>query len=151
VNWIDEQFPAAVGRYRITSEPDGDYNCVAYAAGVTDEWWGHAPWYPWPAARSPSAESLMAVFAALGYERCPSDAAEPGFERVALYAKNNIWTHVAWQLPSGEWASKLGAAEDIEHDAPECLCGDSSGIVHCIMRRPMTRAAVNQPAQNPAE
>jgi hypothetical protein len=151
VKWIDEQFPAAVGRYRLTSERDGDYNCVAYAAGVTDEWWSHLPWFPWPAARSPLAESLVAVFAALGYEPCAIATIEPRFERVALYAKDNIWTHVAWQLPSGEWASKLGAAEDIEHDTPECLCGDLYGAVHCIMRRPVTTATVIPPAPTTPE
>jgi hypothetical protein len=32
VSWIDEQIPSAVGLHRITSEPNGDYNCIAWAA-----------------------------------------------------------------------------------------------------------------------
>ena len=134
--WIDRQFPAAVGRHRQTSEPDVEYNCIAFAAGVIDEWWSHAPGYKWPVTRSPLARSLVAVFKTLGFRPCDDDAAEPEYDRVALYAKAGMWTHAARQLPSGRWASKLGIDEDIEHDTPECLCGPDYGEVHCIMRRP---------------
>jgi hypothetical protein len=87
--------------------------------------------------RSPLISSLVAVFQFLGFEERPPTETElePMFEKVALYAKADMWKHAARQLPDGRWTSKLGPDEDIEHDAAECLCGDSYGTVHCIMRK----------------
>lgn len=138
MSWIDGQFPAAVGHYRVTSQPDKFNNCIAYAAGVTNEWWEHTPGYKWPAFRSEKIASLVALFAGRGYQACASDALESGYEKVALYELAGEWTHAAKQLPTGKWTSKLGPDEDIEHDTPDCLCGTGGayGSIHCIMRRP---------------
>jgi hypothetical protein len=139
VAWIDAQFPAAIGRYSKTSQPTPQYNCIAYAAGNDTEWWSHLPGYKWPANRSPLIASLVAVFSSLGYEQSQVDDTkwEIGINKVAIYAKNGMWTHACWQLPNGSWASKLGADEDIHHDTLECLCGDFYGTIHCIMRKAM--------------
>lgn len=147
--WIDDEIPAAVGRYTLTSEKAEEYNCIAWAAiGVKDEWWEHTPGYKWPApTRSSLVESLVAVFEGLGYERCDSDGMEPGYEKVALYARNGFWTHAAKQLPNGRWMSKLGPDEDIHHDTADCLCGNGYGIVHCYMKR---KVANEQPAEEEA-
>jgi hypothetical protein len=80
--------------------------------------------------------ALMAIFRLEGFKKCESPAPEDGFEKIVLYAKYGIWRHAARQLPSGKWASKLGEDEDIEHDDPECLCGNSYGDVYCYMKRP---------------
>ena len=140
--WIDEQFPRlATEGYQITSEPDESYNCIAYAAGETNNWWTHfaeGPGYYWPdrASRTDKIESLIEAFSSLGYEPCPDDSLERGFQKVALYAKNGDWTHAAIQVEGGDWSSKLGLDEDIRHQSPDSLVGDSYGEVHCIMRRP---------------
>ncbi len=141
--WIDEQFPGlASAGYEVTSEPDNDYNCIAYAAGDTTAWWSHAGNYRWPdAGRSPSVASLIEVFSGLGFEICDDAEALEGFEKVALYAKDGNWTHAAIQLPGGDWSSKLGPDEDIRHATPESLAGDTYGNIHCFMRRPRTRGA----------
>ena len=60
---------------------------------------------------------------------------EAGYVKVALYAKDGKWTHAARQLESGRWTSKLGIYEDIEHAAPQDLCGDLYGQIHNVMRR----------------
>lgn len=147
MEWFETLCPAAIGKYAKTSEPE-DYNCIAWAAtGSTTEWWSHIPGYKWPAAnRSPHIDSLVAVFLGLGFEqRSPSETTlDPLYEKVALYARDGEWQHAARQLPDGKWTSKLGLDEDIEHDDPGCLCGDSYGVVHCIMRRP--RASGQPPA-----
>jgi hypothetical protein len=138
VTWINRQYPGAVGKHIITSPVDEAYNCIAWAAEFKkDEWWDHTPGYKWPATRSPLITSLVNVFLSLGWEErtASENILEPEFERVALYRKNDEWTHAARQLPSGKWTSKLGPDEDIEHDTPECLCGDSYGTIHCIMRK----------------
>lgn len=132
-NWIDEEFPSI--DYRITSEQDNLYNCVAWAAGYHDDWWSHQEDYRWIGERGPSIRNLVALFIALGFEECESDSPEAAYTKVALYAKDGNWTHAARQLPDGNWTSKLGTLEDIEHHSPRDLTGDFYGDVHCIMRR----------------
>lgn len=139
--WIDDSFPRLASEgYQITTEPNGEYNCIAYAAGETDRWWTHLdePGYYWPesANRSALVQGIIQVFSELGYELCLNAAEEPGYEKVALYANiDGEWTHAAIQLPGGAWSSKLGPDEDISHQTPESLTGDLYGDVHCIMRR----------------
>lgn len=137
MSWINQQFPNADGKHQITSEQDESHNCIAYAAGIIDEWWSHETGYKWPVTRSPLIESLVAVFASIGFEECKSPAIEPGFQKVALYKDGSMWTHAAKQLENGKWKSKLGPDEDIEHDSAECLCGVFYGTIHCYMRKPI--------------
>jgi hypothetical protein len=49
---------------------------------------------------------------------------------------NLFYTHAARQLPGGKWTSKLGKAEDIEHDITDAVAGGVHGEVVVIMRRP---------------
>ena len=134
-SWIERAFPCLPhSGYRVSSESSIEYNCVAYAAGKETEWWSHLPDYYWPAPRSEFVESLIAVFTSLGFEVCDNDKQEEGFQRVAIYAKDCHWTHVAKQ--SGpRWKSKLGPDEDIEHETLDGLAGESYGNVYCIMRK----------------
>jgi hypothetical protein len=55
---------------------------------------------------------------------------------VAFYGNNLLYTHAARQLSGGKWTSKLGKAEDIEHDTPDVVSGGLYGEVVAIMRRP---------------
>ena len=132
-SWIDETFPGL--RYDVTSEPDDRYNCISWALGQQDVWWSHLPGYRWVGYRSPTIETLEDVFLALGYERCDSDDLEDGYDKVALFAQGNRWTHAARQLPDSRWTSKLGVFEDIEHDSLDAISGRLYGEVHCIVRR----------------
>jgi len=132
-NWIDEEFPGV--DYRITSEQDNYYNCIAWAAGYNDDWWSHDEDYRWIGERGPGIQNLVSLFNALGYAECNSDLPEAGYVKVALYAKEGNWTHAARQLENGRWTSKLGIYEDIEHAAPQDLCGGLYGQVHSVMRR----------------
>ena len=139
--WIDEEMPllAAEG-YQITSEPNAEYNCIAYVVGETGRWWSHmadADYY-WPehASPTPQLQSLIEVFAGLGYELCEDAGNEAGFSKVALYADSEgDWTHAAVQLNDGRWSSKLGSYEDISHRTPQSLDSDLYGVVNCYMRR----------------
>ena len=135
--WIDNQFPnIKTTTYKITSGPSKDYNCIAWAADDITKWWSNVPGYYWPTTnRSSLVESLVDVFARIGYEICGSTSLEEGFDKVALYEKAGLWKHVSRQLANGHWTSKLGRDEDIEHENPEVLVGSLYGRVHCIMRR----------------
>ena len=46
------------------------------------------------------------------------------------------FTHVALQLPTGRWTSKLGGLEDIEHDTLKALEGIDYGEPVRFMKRP---------------
>ena len=83
-------------------------------------------------------ESLIALFESEGYELWESVDAEPGFQKVAIYADSEGPTHAAVQLPSGEWSSKLGIEwEDVAHESTETVGGRPGyGDVAAVLRRP---------------
>lgn len=123
--------------YWTTSEPNEAYNCIAWAAGETDRWWSHVEPYYWPSNvdRAATIEALVSAFASIGYEECDTSGLEYGYEKIALFAINGLWSHAARQLEDGTWTSKLGIFQDIEHVALNGLCGDFYGEIFCIMRR----------------
>jgi hypothetical protein len=135
-----ECFPNLEGSpYSITSPPSARYNCIAWAAEVVSDWWwpdadgiGH---WPTDAPREETLEAFIQVFRGLGYEPCATPEAESGWQKVALYALDGEPTHAARQLPSGRWTSKLGPADDIEHDL-DALAGPLYGAVVIVLRRP---------------
>src|SRR6266496_4231880 len=103
--------------YSVESEQSVYYNCIAWAAGVTDDWWWPEEGSHWPIEPKETAvRSFVLAFAALGYEPCEERALESGYEKVAIYADaGGIPTHMARQLPTGLWTSKCGKLEDIIH------------------------------------
>jgi hypothetical protein len=131
--------------YRETSEYDPVYNCIAWAAGDTENWWwpgGHPDDY-WPAGvpSELTIDAFVAAYATLGYVRCEEATFEKSFERIAIYG--NVTggtvtpTHAARQLPNGCWTSKLGKHEDIEHSTAACVEGGTYGSIVCFMKRPV--------------
>jgi hypothetical protein len=132
--------------FRVTSSRDPVYNCIAWAAGATDDWWWpledpDEAYWPEGVARLRTMETFRAVFATLGYDVCPSEEREIGFEKVALFADAlGLPTHAARQLPDGLWTSKLGKGEDIEHLLHD-LEGDLYGTVALVMKRAIQGAA----------
>ncbi|HQU45236.1 MAG TPA: hypothetical protein PK867_20645 [Pirellulales bacterium] len=139
----EDLFPRLRGtQYQVTAPPDPTYNCLAWAAGVSDAWWwpsGDPAQVYWPSgvAREETLEALEAAFATLGYVVCDDEANEPGCEKVAFFATAaGVPTHAARQLANGRWTSKLGQLERIEH-ALHHLEGDAYGAVALVMKRPI--------------
>ncbi len=63
---------------------------------------------------------------------------EAEFEKVAIYEDaQGKPTHMARQLDSGLWTSKLGEAWDIVHHALEGIEGQQYGRATLAMRRPI--------------
>ncbi len=126
--------------YRETSPAAWEYNCIAWAAGVSDAWWWPAPGRYWPAnvPREESLTAFVAAFSTLGYTPSVSSVLEPGVEKVALYATGQTPTHAARQLPNGLWTSKLGPAIDIEHATPDAVAGGVYGEIATILGRNRT-------------
>ena len=136
IGWIGATFPQLVqSGFTPVSNPDGSYNCIAFAAGIDDEWWEDTIGYKWPGPRSRFIDSLVAVFEGLEFVTCDNGLLEPGYDKIALYALGSIWTHAARQRSDGKWISKLGPDEDIEHNTAEGLQGARYGFVYCFMRR----------------
>lgn len=148
---LESAFPnLARTPYRETSPQDGFYNCIAWAAGLDDAWWWPDPidvaqkqGTEWPIARREvSIECFVEAFATLGYTVCGYDDSaatlEPNLEKVCLYVEpaTKVPTHMARQLPSGEWTSKCGPYKDIEH-RPEGLTDSEYGQIHLYMSRPV--------------
>ena len=131
--------------YRITSPEDVNYNCIAWAADADDMFWwpDQQRLYHWPRSvpRTRTLGSFRQAFSQYGYEPCDSPRLEPGYEKVAIFVNSTgAPTHAARQLRSGRWTSKLGRAEDIEHDL-DALEGDAYGLVAVVMKRPWRHLA----------
>ena len=127
----------------ITGSASEKYNCVAWALGRPDEWWWpsrHAPDTVWnPAVEyEVTVSAFVALFQCEGFELCEHAELEPGFIKIAIYVKERIPTHVARQLPDGQWTSKMGPGLCLTHRTLQSLEGDlyvGYGRVEVVMKR----------------
>lgn len=139
--WVEDltaAFPGLAGEdFKILEPPSRYFNCVAFAAGDTTRIWDYNEGYYWPpwTTRDSRIESLMEVFAGLGYEPCDDGAAEDGYRKVALYEENGIAQHAALQVSNGRWQSKMGQGPVIEHLSPESISGRVYGAPTTFMRK----------------
>lgn len=146
--WLRRKFPPLEGsHFRITSPATGSYTCIGYAAGDVNRVWLPTPWpegmYYWPggAPREDTTAAWTSAFESLGYRVCESRQFEPGLEKVAIYEDSGgVPQHVARQLATGLWTSKMGTMEDIEHEL-DGLEGSSYGRVVRVLARPMADPA----------
>ncbi|GEM_PF-448397 len=127
-----------------TSDATPQYNCIAWSAARDQtRWWQPEiinPWDYWPPGvpNDGSFDCFVALFETLGYSKCGDSNLEAVYEKVALYADGQGFTHVASQLCSGAWTSKLGPCEDIQHNSLDSLEGNvrfEYGAVRQIMKR----------------
>lgn len=122
----EASFPLLVSEgYKKTSPATRDYNCIAFAADVMDEWWwpdasGDGAW-PEGVPRETTRAAFVAAYGTLGYKPCKDGKLEKGYEKIALYEKDGAPTHASKQLPDGRWKSKLGQWEDIEHNTTRAV------------------------------
>jgi hypothetical protein len=118
--------------------------------GKNDEWLQPHPPYVWPGdylpeTEEPGPDDVAKIFEANGFERCESADREEGYDRVAIYAVHDRFTHVSRQQEDGWWASKIGDLEDIEHASLSVLEGGAYGKVSIILRRPHLWASNQAP------
>ena len=141
---IERRFPGLQpAAWRVTSPATDAYNCVAWAVHDTEAWWwpGDPLLTYWPPGveRAESLPAFRAALATVGLVPCSNADVEQGFEKVAPFADDQgLPTHVARQLPSGRWTSKLGMLQDIEHELNE-LAGAEYGSVAQVLIRPAVR------------
>ena len=127
-----------------TSDRTLSYNCIAWAAGKTDQpWWPTTAvkGYHWPHGLPKDEETVanfIKAFETEGYQACADGSVEQGFEKVAIYADaDNNPLHAARSLPTGAWTSKIGDEEDIEHSTLEAVSGKQYGNPVAFLKRPI--------------
>ena len=132
--------------YEITSEVSDVYNCIAWAAGVTDtDWWSYRiPGRLLATFGTPRSPEVSELWCRLfetneGYSVC--DGATRG-NRITTRSPFMLlvgeWTHVAqgnWKMVGGpaRWETVRGHNPPVAWKTwPRAVYGS----VHCIMRRP---------------
>ncbi len=125
----------------ITSCASTEYNCVSWAVGDIGQKWVSGAvvrGYYWPPGigDDDTPDQWAEVFKRHGYELVdPLDwSYQKGFEKVAIYADNEGASHVARQLPDGNWSSKLGSLSDIEHGTLSLLEPRYGKVVRILRR-----------------
>jgi hypothetical protein len=139
--------------FKLLDKPNPDYNCIAYAAGVLNEWWSELPAnqkppivfdgvkYNWPfdAPNDMKLSTLIYIFSNFKYEVCSDGNYEPGYRKICIYGKSkDLASHAARQNVSDAtkvtWTSKLGKSSLIQHGTPYTICGDAYGDVIQFMK-----------------
>ena len=128
------------------SDPDEQYNCIAWAAGEDHRWWEPCEGRHWPLPATGSwsdysIDSLAAAYAEFGFVECEEELKkaclhEPGIQKVALFGRSGEFLHAARQLKHGEWTSKLGPDDDIRHSLADGVEGGTFGNLEKVMKRP---------------
>ena len=127
--------------YDVTSPRSEEYNCIAWAAGIDNQFWwpikSTDAFWPIPLYEE-TIECFIKAFNQLGYIICDDPKHEPGCEKVAIYVKENKPKHMARQLTNGKWTSKCGKSVDIVHIL-DSLEGEIYGKVEMFMKRPFSK------------
>ncbi|MGD1087411.1 MAG: hypothetical protein ABR955_01615 [Verrucomicrobiota bacterium] len=124
--------------HAVTIWPTKRYNCIAYAAGDKTRWWWPDPYgqYYWPLQkREETVDGFVQAFGLFRYteQKNKFSTSEPNLEKVVIYydpvgafpaTTPDMPTHAARQMVNGNWRSKLGPYQVIEHYTIECLNGN---------------------------
>lgn len=126
-------------QFHVNSPETYSYNCIAWAMGMDDRWVDHhetIPWHWWPSGvqRNLSRQALVDAFIALGFEEATNPEFEAGYDKVALYAKGNEWSHAAKIIDDIRYHSKFGASNDAFHSGGDTLM-QGYGSIFTYMRR----------------
>ena len=129
--------------FKITSDEDHSYNCIAWAAIRSNIfWWPHQhanildgiEW-PFNLPFDLRLETFTKLYENLEYEICESWEYEHHFQKIAIYVHQDNCTHAARQNFNGLWTSKLGVHEDIFHSNPFTIQNNEYGVATRFMKR----------------
>ena len=145
---LETCIPNVAGKYRRTSEPTINYNCLAWAVGAQWAWFdpekgcvGH--FWPEGIEREWSITAIRKLLSHFGFkEESDNQVWEDGYLKLAVYLdKNDFPAHFARQLENGKWTSKCGDLIDIEHDDLECLECEEYGSARLFFKRKVIKPA----------
>ena len=134
----------------VSSDVSDEYNCIAWALGNRDTWWEpHTPgsivddrgYWPDDLPHNRAPETLRELFRQQGFADCENGNLDPLSVKIALYRMPEEdggykWTHVARQLSTGLWTSKLGNSYEVTHRRPGDLEGELYGEVYAYLEKP---------------
>ena len=130
--------------FEITSDCTPAYNCIGWALGMNDVWIGlYHPsnfawsWWPEGVACNEKTESLVALFEYFGFAQSDNASPEEGYDKVALYADEEGWTHAARIIAKNVLHSKIGTAWDIHHSGGHLFDSTEYGKIFAYMKRPI--------------
>jgi len=136
---LESLFPGLRGSGFVETSPeDIRYNCVAWAAQDNERWWWPDEDSYWPegVSREETIAAFEAAYGEAGFVPCDGSLLEEGYEKIAIYtARNGIPTHVARQLPSGLWSSKLRQLHDIQHRLEDLVSSPYGDCAHFLKRQ----------------
>lgn len=139
-------FPGLVidPNFLITSDCTPAYNCIGWALGMNDVWVGlNHPinyawtWWPEEVPCNEDKETLISLFEYFGFTVCDNDSVEPDYDKVALYANEEGWTHAAKIIGDNVLHSKIGTAWDIHHSGGDTFANTEYGGIYAYMKRPI--------------
>lgn len=110
--------------YEIIMPPSYEYNCHAYALGITDRLVvGSSP------SKCTINTQLFNAYTEHGYmaQRDLDLNIAPSMRKVLVYAMEGVFTHSALMRLDGRFESKLGTGPVIVHDA-DVLCDTYGGL-----------------------
>ncbi len=145
-SWVPGSFEDITGinDFQCRSDPDDDYNCIAWALGKTNHFWWprNEAGYYWPPGlpKEPisgeTVDNFIAAFKTEGYLPCSHSGVERKYQKIALFVSAyGRRKHAACLLETGIWSSKLGPSEDIEHATLKCLEGRTYGRVRMFFKK----------------
>ncbi len=133
-------FPHLAGDDFEKTSDDDFYNCIAWAAEDTTNWWWPSNYWPAGVAQVETLGAFVAAYATIGYQPCDDGDFEFAWERVVIYCDPaGTPTHAARQLDDGAWTSKLGSLWDIKHATPRGVEGPLYGAAVQFLRRSLAR------------
>ena len=143
--WVPNHFEnITVQDFECRSDPDDDYNCIAWALGKTHQfWWPRdlggfywPPGLPKEPLNQETIDNFIAAFRTEGYKRCRNGRPQHKYQKIALYVNaQRRPKHAARLLDTGKWTSKLRPSEDIEHRTLQCVEGRDYGRAVMFFKR----------------
>ena len=127
--------------FHFTSLRRKGHNCVAYALkehGKDLDMWIFAELYGIDKANLDiSVNGYAEIFTKYyGYEKCEEGNIEEGFDKIVLFEDHEgDFVHVALQLENGNWTSKMGTYEDIEHYSVDAISKKDYGTPRLYMKK----------------
>lgn len=136
--------------FEIKSDCTPVYNCIAWAMDITDRWVdpdddipGH--WWPQGVAKDMACETLIRAFEAVGFSVSPDSHYEAEYDKVALYALDEEWTHAAKIISDHAEHSKFGESWDGTH-SHDIFQDTIYGKEYAYMKRPISQRSKTEKA-----
>ena len=133
-----KEFPNSQNEpFEETSPETDQYNCLAWVMHDTQRWWDTEDEDFWVSnlPQDSTLKTLVLLGEKQGFVVCDNGQLEKGYEKMALFSLEGTYcTHVARQLASGQWTSKLGTSYDVTHSLKAMEGGIYGNVVQFLKK-----------------